>query len=322
MNYLNISLVFIFIFQAAQAEWNTQDFLKREHTLIRPYYGSGIDIPYWQFTGSTIVTPNYIRLTADLPSKSGAIWNTMPVFNANWELQIQFKVHGTDKELYGDGMAIWYTKDRLKEGPVFGSIDYFNGLAVMLDTYSNHNGPHSHGHPYISAMVNNGSIHYDHDRDGTHTQLAGCTAKFRNVKHDTHIAIRYENDVLTVSTDIENKKAWNECFKIEGVHLPTGYYLGLSAKTGDLSDNHDVLSVRLFDLDMPGDPRVSEDRTHIIPSASKSEPVRDHVEDEKPSMSKITIAILVFLVCSITVVCAVVCYDQCKEKVSNKKRFY
>lgn len=46
-------------------------------------------------------------------------------------------------------------------------------------------------------MINNGSLHYDHDRDGTHTQLAGCEAKFRNLDHDTHIAIRYENDILT-----------------------------------------------------------------------------------------------------------------------------
>lgn len=46
-------------------------------------------------------------------------------------------------------------------------------------------------------MVNNGSLHYDHDRDGTHTQLAGCEAKMRNVDQDTHIAIRYEYDTIT-----------------------------------------------------------------------------------------------------------------------------
>lgn len=46
-------------------------------------------------------------------------------------------------------------------------------------------------------MVNNGTLSYDHDRDGTHTQLAGCEAKFRNLEHDTHIAIRYEKDTLT-----------------------------------------------------------------------------------------------------------------------------
>lgn len=54
-----------------------------------------------------------------------------------------------------------------------------------------------HQHPYISAMINNGSLHYDHDRDGTHTQIAGCEAKLRNLEHDTHIAIRYEYNTLT-----------------------------------------------------------------------------------------------------------------------------
>ena len=32
-----------------------------------------------------------------------------------------------------------------------------------------------HDHPYISAMINNGTLQYDHDRDGTHSQIAGCS---------------------------------------------------------------------------------------------------------------------------------------------------
>lgn len=40
-------------------------------------------------------------------------------------------------------MAIWYAKDRMQSGPAFGSKDFFQGLAVILDTYSNHNGPHN-----------------------------------------------------------------------------------------------------------------------------------------------------------------------------------
>lgn len=35
-----------------------------------------MSVPYWDFLGSTIVTSNYVRLTPDLQSKSGAIWNT------------------------------------------------------------------------------------------------------------------------------------------------------------------------------------------------------------------------------------------------------
>lgn len=61
----------------------------------------------------------------------------------NWEVTVQFKVHGKSKELFGDGMVIWYTKERMTSGPVFGSMDHFSGLAIILDTYSNHNGPHN-----------------------------------------------------------------------------------------------------------------------------------------------------------------------------------
>lgn len=61
----------------------------------------------------------------------------------NWELHVTFKVHGKGSELFGDGFAIWYTKERMQQGPVFGSKDHFSGLAIILDTYSNHNGPHN-----------------------------------------------------------------------------------------------------------------------------------------------------------------------------------
>lgn len=39
--------------------------------------GAGMSLPYWDFTGSTLVTSNYIRLTADIQSRSGAIWNSV-----------------------------------------------------------------------------------------------------------------------------------------------------------------------------------------------------------------------------------------------------
>lgn len=105
--------------------------------------GSGFALPYWDFIGSTMVTSNYIRLTPDIQSRSGAIWNTQPVMSQNWEANINFKVSGKGKELYGDGLAIWYAKERLVQGAVFGSKDNFMGLAIILDTYSNHNGPHN-----------------------------------------------------------------------------------------------------------------------------------------------------------------------------------
>lgn len=51
-------------------------------------------------------------------------------------------------------------------------------------------------------MINNGSLHYDHDRDGTHTELAGCEVKVRNLPTETHILIRYTGNTLTGKFDL------------------------------------------------------------------------------------------------------------------------
>lgn len=98
-------------------------------------------------------------------------------------------------------------------------------------------------------MINNGTLSYDHDRDGTLTQIAGCEAKFRNVDYETHISIKYLNEKLTVLTDIENKREWKLCFESPNVKLPTGYYFGASATTGDLSDNHDIISFKFYEIE-------------------------------------------------------------------------
>ncbi|XP_063629761.1 vesicular integral-membrane protein VIP36 [Cydia splendana] len=310
-------------FSPILAEWNTRDYVRREHSLTKPYQGSGMSVPYWDFLGNTIVTTNYVRLTPDLQSKSGAIWNTQPCYTRNWELQVQFKVHGRGKDLFGDGLALWYVKDRMMYGPVFGSKDYYTGLAIILDTYSNHNGAHNHQHPYISATVNNGSLHYDHDRDGTHTQLAGCEAKFRNYNHDTHLSIVYKDDTLIVSTDLEGKNAWKECLRVENVLLPTGYYFGASATTGDLSDNHDIIAIKMYELDLLDSQNKDEDRSHIIPSARTFEAPREHIDDPKPAMSGVKTFLWMMCIAIIVIVCVVlgIMWYQ-KRQEHSRKRLY
>lgn len=48
-------------------------------------------------------------------------------------------------------------------------------------------------------MVGNGSVEYDHDRDGRSTDLGGCNGHIRNVDPDTFLLIRYMKNRLTVS---------------------------------------------------------------------------------------------------------------------------
>lgn len=318
------SLVFaVFLLTMSSAEWNTKEYMKKEHSLIKPYQGTGFGMHNWDFVGSTMVTGSHVRLTPNEQSKQGAIWNTSPVRVRNWDMQIQFRVSGTTKDLFGDGFVIWYTRDRMQLGPIFGSRDYFSGLAIVADTYSNHNGPHNHNHPYLSAMINNGSLHYDHDRDGTHTMLGGCEVKFRNVEHDLFISIKYEDDVLTVSHDLDNKRAWWPCFSVKGVKLPTGYYFGASAATGELSDAHDIISMKMYELEAP-ESEADVDRSQIEPSSLFFEPPRDHVDDPKPSsMSGFKLFFLLLLGvlgCIACVVIGIMIYQ--KQQENSRKRFY
>ena len=232
------------------------------------------------------------------------------------------------QDLFGDGFAFWYVRDRMEMGPVFGSKDHFSGLAIMADTYSNHLSPSKHTHPYLSAMVNNGSLAYDHDKDGSLTMIGGCEVKFRNLQHETWLAVRYEDDKLTVSHDLENKRAWKQCLSIPNVQLPTGYYFGLTATTGDLSDAHDILGIKTYELDtVPG---VSKDeRPHIVPETP--DVVLKLHEKEKPKeesaswsgTKKFFIGLLVTLGTIVIVVIGIMIYQIYQnQQENNRKRFY
>jgi len=124
-----------------------------------------------------------------------------------------------------------------------------------------------------------------------------------------------------VTHDLDNKRAWAPCFQVEGVKLPTGYYFGASAATGDLSDAHDIVSMKLYELDAPED---SGDRDNIQPSSAFFESPRDHVEDPKPSsMSGIKLFFLLLLgvlACIACVVIGIMIYQ--KQQENSRKRFY
>lgn len=47
---------------------------------------------------------------------------------------------------------------------------------------------------------------------------------------------------LQVMTDVEDKNEWKNCIDIAGVQLPTGYFFGASAGTGDLSGERGLCS--------------------------------------------------------------------------------
>ncbi|GFT16547.1 VIP36-like protein [Nephila pilipes] len=239
--------------------------VKQESSLYGPYEAGTGHLAYWGLSGSAHLAETAIRLTPDEAAKQGSIWNNYAILSNDWEFHVQFHIHGKGVHLNGNGLAFWYARDPLTPGPVFGSRDYFSGLGIFIDTVENAAAPHNHRHPYLSAVVNNGSFPYHHDEQGTAGQIGGCHLQARNLEWPSKIAISYISDVLTVFLDTQGTETWTQCFRAVGVHLPTGYFLGVSANTGEYSDNHDIVAITTLDNIIPD--KIWEDRSYLVPYA-------------------------------------------------------
>ena len=69
-----------------------------------------------------------------------------------------------------------------------------------------------------------------------------------------HYFCRYFEDRLTVKVDPDGTGDFKKtCFEVDGVKLPTGLYVGFTSATGDLTDNHDVVSFKIWQLDSKND---------------------------------------------------------------------
>jgi lectin, mannose-binding 2 len=174
-------------------------------------------------------------------------------------------------------------------------------------------------------MVNDGTLHYDHDKDGTHTELAGCESSFRNKDYSTYLAVRYQNNRLTVSVDADNQNQWKECFSVDRVHLPTQYYFGFGSATGDLSDNHDIISVKTYQLTSDKKLIPGLDYSRIIPKAETAPHDREHTDDDKQSSGAWTFFKYLFSTIFILVLViggVIGGYLYYTKQQREKKRFY
>ena len=190
----------------------------------------------------------YIRLTSDRPSQTGWLFSRVPLTATNWEVEVEFKISGKN-QLYGDGFAMWVTKQRGQFGPVFGSTDKFEGLGIFIDTYKN-NRP-GVVFPYVMAMMGDGQTSYDKNTDGKEQELAGCSARgLRHSSVPTKLRLTYFQD-KSLKLELQYKKTedFQLCFEVENPPaIPNVAYLGFSAETGELSDNHDIISVKSKNL--------------------------------------------------------------------------
>lgn len=160
---------------------------------------------------------------------------------------LEFDIHNTVSP-GADGIGFWYSKHAMKTGSLYGQAEDFDGIGVVFDTYDNNvngDGPsvvavRGHGHP----------TQWDYDNDLLANQLARCRADFRNaVASSVRAKISYQRDTLSVSIDTAGRGEYTACFHLDRLNLPQGYFFGLTAATGGLSDYHDVYRFEMTNLD-------------------------------------------------------------------------
>ncbi|KAI9311353.1 legume-like lectin family-domain-containing protein [Dichotomocladium elegans] len=217
----------------------------RTHSISMPYIDDELQNRWFDFGGDAVINTNkQVRLaSAGRQSQQGYLWSRLPLTATNFEIEFEFKVGGQPGTFYGDGFAMWLTKQRSTLGPVFGSMDNFDGLGIFFDTYDNERA-HRHTFPYISAMLGDGTRSYQNAKDGSTTELTGCEAQFRSKSYPTKARLTYYKDnYLQLDVIWREEDQWDQCFLARDVKLPDQIYLGFSAHTGDVTDNHDIISV-------------------------------------------------------------------------------
>ena len=144
---------------------------------------------------------------------------------------------------------MWLTKQRALPGPVFGSTDRFEGLGIFFDTYKN-NRPGT-VFPYVMAMMGDGNKPYDKANDGKDNEIMGCSARgIRGANVPTKAKLTYfQEKMLKLELQYKAEDQWEKCFETTSPPLiPSVAYLGFSAETGELSDNHDIINVATKNL--------------------------------------------------------------------------
>ena len=199
----------------------------RPYSFSPPFSGFEADgsraVPEWRKGGTTEVATNFIRLTNDRQTRKGSLWGTQNMGSLpEWSATFRFRISGTGKRLFGDGMALWFTTHPMhKEGPAHGFTDTFKGFGVILDTYVNSDAGHIHKDVLLISS------------DGKAPKLAphggpvdahptGCDADFRywegrgdfNVTSRSTLRVSFKANAVSIWIDPRNDGKIKECVMV------------------------------------------------------------------------------------------------------------
>jgi lectin, mannose-binding 2 len=208
----------------------------------------------WKSSGTAVVNTNFVRLTPDRQSKKGALWAKSKIGVPSFSSIFKFRISGQGKNFFGDGIALWMTQNSYyKEGGLHGLDEKFYGIGIIFDTFKNTENIGKHRD--VTVLVNDGELTYEMMTE----DVKGCAANIRyhadradfSVTDSSRAKVMVtENRMFVLYIDAGNTGEWVECVTLTDLPLKSDWavraYMGVSASTGALADNHDVLSLLTF----------------------------------------------------------------------------
>lgn len=209
------------------------------------------------YGGDTAVNRHFARLTPDRQSKRGYVWGKKKLGVKEFAAVLTFRISGQAKTWFGDGMGLWFTTDKYKEGGNHGFTGEFKGVGVVFDTFDNKE--HSGGHKDVMFIENDGTKTLDEIND---MEKLGCNAPgiryheknaaFSPSLNMSRAKVTYTqaDSQFTILIDADASGNWVKCYS-QKLTLDDSFlndaYVGISASTGGLADNHDVISLNIYD---------------------------------------------------------------------------
>ncbi|OBA21469.1 concanavalin A-like lectin/glucanase [Metschnikowia bicuspidata var. bicuspidata NRRL YB-4993] len=242
------------MFQNKKSEVSVKRVELPEHAISSPYLDQHtLKLANWDLEGDVVVqNGQHISLTSDHKHQASRMFLKAPVEAESFEMELTFHIHSEEK-LLPDGMAVWFTADPLPLGDVFGVQNNFKGLGIFMDTFQN---GRRGGFPLVNAQYSSSSLFYDKHTDGMDSMIASCLPKpiVNPALGKTRMRIVHtRNGYLSVdfNHDPDQSSEWKNCFSVMDVVLPEKFYIGISAETGELYENVDIIESKIYALYLP-----------------------------------------------------------------------
>lgn len=219
-------------------------------------------------------------MTSLVKGQSAYLYNTVPLQKEEFEIFYQVNIHGPG-DRGADGMVLWLTEKPVDTvGPFLAGPNKWKGMALLLDTFDN---DAQGDNPKISLLSNDGQKLVNADGDGKELEVGSCLYGLRNTAEELTIRLKYHFGTVSVSVGAKETALdqYHPC--IENVYVvdvpASGYHLSVTAKTGGLVDNQDVVSIVAFG----GEMNHEEEEKHL--EENHADELNHHLSEEEKAQA-------------------------------------